>query len=548
MNSQQNLPTQDRGMTGLSYSGYPAGDSPQAPPLSNGMGNSPQGNPAQMSGATAMQPYSAPNGNAPAAESNLPPAGMPSSSDMSAPISPQSDPASQPPLPDQSGMSPGMQESIPQEQPPSQDSMAQTQPGGGLQADMNSPQAQSNMQPMSEGGMPPSTDGSLPVAQSDPTQSGLSGDVAHREAQAQSEQIRRGDSSALSANSAVDTSSRPASGTDRPGWNSQPGSSPESVPDLPPSARNAPSSPTMQDSSLPAPVSRTNEQSNGLSRADRPAADSPASSGGEMETGAGNRMEFSASPSASMSSSGFPQDGANSFGSSTGMQQQGVGNTGGSPNAESMASRRGFSNEATAVRMSGRNSFDGAVNSGTGAGTIGRHHVRMQHVERAVTDGSIGGQSGFGRGWKGRRGVVAERSLDVGIKAAISDDVEQGSGQGGMQQVPGPGIHNGNIELDGVCLENSTHCSCGRVMTDAGNPEECLFVKNEATSNMMCDRKACTDKLVCACAPGANMMCKRSLVRTILVAVGIPSGSNGDVVYCKREVIEHGVNVLTQIR
>lgn len=128
-------------------------------------------------------------------------------------------------------------------------------------------------------------------------------------------------------------------------------------------------------------------------------------------------------------------------------------------------------------------------------------------------------------------------NLDVGIGSGSDTNVSTSG-----EQMPPPGIH-GNGSLDGLCLHNSTHCSCG--MVEATTPEECLFVVNENSNPMICVRRPCSGKMVCACAPGANMLCKHTTVKTILVAT-VKHGDMGgdDVILCKRDTLEDGVHVL----
>lgn len=129
---------------------------------------------------------------------------------------------------------------------------------------------------------------------------------------------------------------------------------------------------------------------------------------------------------------------------------------------------------------------------------------------------------------------------------------ESGGGDEGEmpERPPTPGIHNGLTGLDGMCIDNSTHCSCGMVDQTRMRPEECLFVVNEDVSPMICARRPCSGRLVCACAPGANSLCKRSFVKHILVPATIHKHGvteEPNVVLCKREHIEQGVGVLTPI-
>ena len=113
-----------------------------------------------------------------------------------------------------------------------------------------------------------------------------------------------------------------------------------------------------------------------------------------------------------------------------------------------------------------------------------------------------------------------------------------------------PGIHNGPAGLEGMCIDNSTHCSCGMAEKRSGQQEECLFVVREDVSPMICARQPCSGHLICACASGANTLCERSMVKHILVPASVHKHGvteEPNAVLCKREVIEQGVGVLTPI-
>lgn len=113
------------------------------------------------------------------------------------------------------------------------------------------------------------------------------------------------------------------------------------------------------------------------------------------------------------------------------------------------------------------------------------------------------------------------------------------------------GIEDNNAarKFDGICLHNSTHCTCGMLDERLKPTEECLFVINENASPMICARRPCNAKLVCACAPGATAICRRTEIKTILVpaAVNHHVSSEPNVVFCKREQLDHGIGVLTPI-
>lgn len=119
-----------------------------------------------------------------------------------------------------------------------------------------------------------------------------------------------------------------------------------------------------------------------------------------------------------------------------------------------------------------------------------------------------------------------------------------------QEAAPKPGIHNGNSALEGMCIDNSTHCSCGMATQRPGQGDECLFVVNEERTPMICVRRACSGRFICACANGANTLCQRTLVNNILVPAsthkhGVTEDPN--VLFCRREELSQGVAILTPI-
>eukprot|EP00178_Gracilaria_changii_P001739 TRINITY_DN12439_c0_g1_i1.p1 TRINITY_DN12439_c0_g1~~TRINITY_DN12439_c0_g1_i1.p1 ORF type:complete len:911 (+),score=106.73 TRINITY_DN12439_c0_g1_i1:590-3322(+) len=112
---------------------------------------------------------------------------------------------------------------------------------------------------------------------------------------------------------------------------------------------------------------------------------------------------------------------------------------------------------------------------------------------------------------------------------------------------PSAGVHIGSGRLDGICIDNSTHCSCGMSNAD---PAECLYVAKEDVEPMLCVRKPCNGKLICACAPGASSLCERSVVRDILVPATVHKHGDteeSEIIPCRREILEQGINVLTAL-
>lgn len=198
----------------------------------------------------------------------------------------------------------------------------------------------------------------------------------------------------------------------------------------------------------------------------------------------------------------------------------------------------GSFNNARQIRRQGGNSGDAGMGNGQGSRSMSRYGGPNAAAGTAFQNDG------------GRKGETP----GIGDGGAGDASENAGANGGPSNQAATPGIHN-HGPLEGICLENSTHCSCGMVAADPAHAEECLFVVNDHANPMTCVRRACSGKYVCACAAGANNMCKRSLVRSILVATGGPvtDGTSGggaadpNAVHCKREAIEHGVNILTPI-
>lgn len=168
---------------------------------------------------------------------------------------------------------------------------------------------------------------------------------------------------------------------------------------------------------------------------------------------------------------------------------------------------------------------------------------------------------GTGLGQRNSQAVVGspsrQQETSISGLSALGDIPGLADGMGensstdeGGRRMHSAGVYGGNSALDGICLDNSTHCSCGMADTLDRAPEECLYVVSERSDPMICERRPCSGKLVCACAPGANSLCQRSLVRSILVPASVHRhGVTADpnVVLCRRETLEHGVGVLTPV-
>lgn len=172
---------------------------------------------------------------------------------------------------------------------------------------------------------------------------------------------------------------------------------------------------------------------------------------------------------------------------------------------------------------------------------------------QAMSPQQVPNYESYGRGNTNAPAVPSFQAANTG---SVTEGGKQPNPLEHRNLMAGPGIHNGNPRLDGICVDNSTHCSCGMVDPMEQAPEECLFVIDEHPGSVMCVRRPCSAKVVCACSPGASLLCKRSLVRSILVPIpGKDQTSDQtsslshqpNLIPCKREVFEHGVGVLTPI-
>ncbi|KAI0567575.1 Malectin [Gracilaria domingensis] len=145
------------------------------------------------------------------------------------------------------------------------------------------------------------------------------------------------------------------------------------------------------------------------------------------------------------------------------------------------------------------------------------------------------------------KGISTRQAEDDSSGFPDAPGVPRGSDDpSGIPEVPpSAGVHIGNGKLDGICIDNSTHCSCGMVNEE---PKECLYVAKEDGESLLCVKQPCQGKLVCACAPGASSLCERSIVRDILVPATVHKHGDieeSEVVPCRRENLEHGITVLT---
>lgn len=130
----------------------------------------------------------------------------------------------------------------------------------------------------------------------------------------------------------------------------------------------------------------------------------------------------------------------------------------------------------------------------------------------------------------------------------------------GVEEIPLPGIpgppeppaHAGvaGNGLDGMCVDNDKYCSCGKVDQMKQEVEDCLFVVEERANPMVCIKRLCGPKLVCACAPGANALCKKSTAKSILVTAHVArhdSAEDSSMVLCRKESLEHGIAILSEV-
>lgn len=187
--------------------------------------------------------------------------------------------------------------------------------------------------------------------------------------------------------------------------------------------------------------------------------------------------------------------------------------------------------------------------------------IQTRHVERMATQNGAqeqheGLKVGEQRDLSGRGGhdFYSSRMVKEGREPRHARRAGrfQGGEDSGLEEgnyPPPPGIHNGVAQLEGICIHNETHCSCG--MTDQPTEEPCLVVMNNSTNPMICAESECNGHLVCACAAGANTLCKRTTVNSILVAVpdkrksdSFVSGFDNNVKLCRRETLEQPIEVL----
>lgn len=114
-----------------------------------------------------------------------------------------------------------------------------------------------------------------------------------------------------------------------------------------------------------------------------------------------------------------------------------------------------------------------------------------------------------------------------------------------IEGVPPIGANlDGRANAGGLCVNDDTHCTCGQSIRIPSG--ECLYIENEQAKPMICRRDLCRPPLLCACAPGANHLCKKSLAHSILVADVVEGQKEVQSKYvnCKRETLEDGAPIL----
>lgn len=115
------------------------------------------------------------------------------------------------------------------------------------------------------------------------------------------------------------------------------------------------------------------------------------------------------------------------------------------------------------------------------------------------------------------------------------------------------GVYSPGSLLDGVCINNSTHCSCGMAdqSPESGGSTDCLFVVNENTTPKVCHVAPCNAQFICGCAEAAPMLCERKMVKTVLTQTELHSHrsvtSHKNIVSCTRQSIEEEVPILEPV-
>jgi hypothetical protein len=115
------------------------------------------------------------------------------------------------------------------------------------------------------------------------------------------------------------------------------------------------------------------------------------------------------------------------------------------------------------------------------------------------------------------------------------------------------GVYHPGSALNGICINNSTHCSCGMALPQEGQDEQrCLFIVNESSSPKVCQIARCNAQFICGCAEAAPMLCERKVARTVLTQSypnqqGQTVTSNSNLVLCERQEIEEQIDILEPV-
>lgn len=204
--------------------------------------------------------------------------------------------------------------------------------------------------------------------------------------------------------------------------------------------------------------------------------------------------------------------------------------------------------EQSPMGNTGAPAFNTHLQPNTGSHGFGTNGpFQASHVERMSTDGR-----GINRERDNQASLQGLQNIP-GLPPLPGMPGAEGTGEGdnsGTLTHRGPGVRNGMGQLEGMCLDNSTHCSCGMVQTPLGAEEECLFVVNDQSDPMICEKRPCSGRMVCACAAGANSLCRKSSTNKILVGRNVhrhDATEEPSTVPCVRENIEEGVALLEPI-
>ena len=133
----------------------------------------------------------------------------------------------------------------------------------------------------------------------------------------------------------------------------------------------------------------------------------------------------------------------------------------------------------------------------------------------------------------------AKKSIDAGASADQNTPV--------MSERRGTfGVNIDDVPSEGsLCINNESYCTCG--VSASRPPGECLFVENEQAQPMICRKDLCKHQLLCACAPGANRLCRKTKAHSILIEEVQEHQSKAMFVHCRREEVKDGVPALEEV-